>query len=228
MSDSSKKFLSENVVESIKDQNITKINFFIQKAEIEVVNQNGKDKFIGSVKFEKPDKYLISLKSRSGIEGARIYLSNDTILVNDRLNKKIYFVTSLYLKKKYGFSQSILPLIFGDVVFEKNCEDSLEKCSEDRLNIECLIKGAILDYKIDCKKRKAISVSQKSSLIQPGIEIKYEGFSSIGNILIPKIVEFEDSLYDTKIKIRILKVELPWNGTIKFIPGKGYELIELV
>jgi hypothetical protein len=30
------------------------------------------------------------------------------------------------------------------------------------------------------------------------------------------------------IKIKILKVDLDWDGSLKFVPGKGYDLIELV
>ena len=41
-------------------------DFFIQKAEIEVINQDGKEKYLSTIKYEKPDKYLISIKSRTG------------------------------------------------------------------------------------------------------------------------------------------------------------------
>jgi hypothetical protein len=30
------------------------------------------------------------------------------------------------------------------------------------------------------------------------------------------------------MRIKIKKVVCPWSGSIKFIPGRGYELIELV
>jgi hypothetical protein len=41
-------------------------------------------------------------------------------------------------------------------------------------------------------------------------------------------VEFKDSQYNATIKIKLLKVDFTWNGSVKFVPGKGYELIELV
>jgi hypothetical protein len=226
--ENSKKLFSGNILESIKNQNLTDSSFFIQKAELEVKTQTGKEKFICNIKFKSPDEYLISLKSRSGIEGARIYISKDTILVNDRINKKMYFGTSDFLKRKYGFAQSYLPLIFGDIVLDKNCEADQEKCSGDKLKILCSVNGVLLNYDIDCQKRKVILVNQVSNFVQGGLKIKYENFFKIGNILIPKIVEFGDSEFNTAIKIKILKVEYPWNGTIKFAPGKGYELIELV
>jgi hypothetical protein len=103
--DNTYRFSSDNITESVSQQNITNSGFFIEKAEIEINNDKGKEKFIANIKFELPDKYLISLKSRSGIEGARIYLSKDTILVNDRINQIEYYGTSFYIRKKYGFSR---------------------------------------------------------------------------------------------------------------------------
>ena len=53
-------------------------------------------------------------------------------------------------------------------------------------------------------------------------------FFNVGNILIPKVVEFEDPQYNTSVKIKIIKVEYPWSGTYEIYPGKDYELIELL
>lgn len=226
--ESSNKMLSLSVVESVKFQNLTDTNFFIQKAEIEIVNQDGKEKYLSTIKYEKPEKYLISIKSRTGIEGARIYISKDSILINDRINKKIYFANSFYLRRKYGLPVSCLPLIFGDIVLEKNCDTGQVKCSEDKLKIDCLVNGLRLSYDIDCKKRKVILVNQIDNFVQNGIKIRYKSFYKLRNMFFPAIVELEDTQYNTTIKIRFSKIEFPWNGTVKFVPGRGYELIELV
>jgi hypothetical protein len=34
--------------------------------------------------------------------------------------------------------------------------------------------------------------------------------------------------YNIRIKIKIVKTEYPWNGIVRFVPGKGYELIEIL
>ncbi len=224
----SDKFNSGSVTEDTRQQNITNSGFFIEKAEIEVNNSKGKQKFIANIRFEPPDKYLISLKSKSGIEGARIYLSDDTILVNDRINQTEYYGTPYYLKKKYGFSISTLPLIFGDLVLEKNFKDRSEGCSEGILKLKCEVKGVALNYSVDCKKRKVIMVNQINNIANPEIKIMYDGFHNLKDILVPGIIEVEEYQYNTAIKIRVLKVERPWNGNIGFIPGKGYKLIELL
>jgi len=225
--DNSGKVISGNILEDVENQNVTQNGFFIQKAEIEFNTSVATDKFFASIKFEKPDRYLISLKSRTGIEGARIIISGDSIRMNDRINKKLYSGTSIYLEKKYGFSQSLLPLIFGDLILENRCKIGLEKCIEDKLTLDCQIKGVALSYVIDCKRVKVISVDQVKSVNNDGIKIRYAKYFNPGNILIPRIIEFSDIRFDIRIKIKVLKMQYPWNGHISFIPGKDYELIEL-
>jgi hypothetical protein len=219
---------SGNIIKGVEGQNITNNNFFIKKAEIEVVTKEGKEKLLGNIKFQKPDKYLISIKGRSGIEGARIYISGDTILINDRINKKLYLGTSFYLERKYGLTLGYLPLIFGDIVLDKNSNKNMEECQGEKLNINSIMKGIILNYEISCKERKTILVNQINNFNQKVFKIENRGFFKSGEILIPRITEYEDYQHNTKVMIKILKVELQWEGNIKFYPGKGYELIELV
>jgi hypothetical protein len=222
------KNLTGSIVENTENQNITNNGFFIQKAEITVKTTEESNTFIANIKFEKPDKYLISLRSRTGIEGARIFISGDSIRMNDRINKKLYSGTSGYLERKYGFSQSFIPLIFGDLIIDKKCEAKAGNCIEDKLVFDCQLNGIPLSYRLDCKKRKIFSVDQINSLNQSAVKIKYEKFFNISGISIPKIIEFVDNQYNIEIKIKVIKVQLPWTGNLNFIPGRGYELIELL
>jgi len=175
----------------------------------------------------KPDKYLISIKSRSGIEGARIYIAGDSIQINDRINRKLYYGTSIYLQKKFGFNQSFLPMIFGDLILDKSSSNSIEKCIDDKVDLNCQLKGILLNYKIDCKKCKLLSAKQIGSNNTEGLNLKFTNYISTGNILVPGKIECIDKMYDFTAKIKILKVQSPWSGDINFMRGKGYELIEL-
>jgi hypothetical protein len=215
-------------IEIVKSQNITNEGFFIQKAEIEILNENGSQKFIATVKFERPDRYLISLKSRTGIEGARIYLTRDSLMVNDRINKKMYFGNVLTVKSKYGIDTESLPVIFGDFIINNKTAERKDLCTGTSINIESNVKGTYLNYIIDCKKKKAISVLENSSDMERGADIKYANFKKIDKFFIPGSVIIKDSKMGIEIKIKIIKVVSPWSGTFKFIPGKGYELIELL
>jgi len=217
------KLLTGTVLENAEIQNITNNGFFIQRAEIEILTPGGREKLIGTIKFEKPDKYLISLKSRTGIEGARIYITKDTILVNDRINKKLYSGTAEYLKLKYGVSQNLLPLLFGDVILNAECENVSIKCKDNKGRFNCPFKGVYLNYIIDCEASKTSMVS----FGEQGVSMKYDNYFVLNTFMIPRNVDFNSSRYDTSIKIKIAKAEYPWNGNISFVPGKGYELIEL-
>jgi hypothetical protein len=224
----SSNLLDEDVLKSIENQNITRNNFFIQKAEIEVINQEKKEKFISNIKFEYPDRYLVSIKSKSGIEGLRIYICEDTILANDRIRRKIYVGTSFYFMNKYGLSKNFLPLIVGDIILEKSKEIGKEKCAGDELNIDQSIGGILLNYSIDCNKRKISHVEQVNNSNREGIKIKYGNFFKKDSILVPHLIEFYDAQSNTKIRIKVVRIELRWNGKVEFVPGKGYELIELL
>ncbi len=217
------KLLTGSILESVEYQNLTNKGFFIQKAEIEIIAPEGREKFIGTIKFEKPDKYLISIKSRTGIEGARIYITKDTILVNDRINKKLYAGTAEYLKLKYGVAQNLLPLIFGDLVLDDKCKNNSIKCLEENIKVNCLIKGVYLNYIIDCKRGKTNMVS----FGEQGVSVKYDNYFLLDSILTCRNIDFNSSKSNTTVKIKIVKVEYPWNGNISFISGKGYELINL-
>jgi outer membrane biogenesis lipoprotein LolB len=220
--------LTGNILEDTKNQNLTNENFFVQKGEVEYINGTIKEKFLFTLKYEKPGKYLISLKNRTGIEGARAYISGDTILVNDRINKILYSASSLYLQKNFGFNQTLLPLIFGDIVYDKDCGGRLEKCTGSKLNLDCQVKGTILNYVIDCSKRKISESRQRNNFREAVNEVRYEQFTKSGSIITPKNIEVHQKQTNTIIKIKILKILIPWQGNIEFVPGRDYEKMELI
>lgn len=223
----SKEIISDKLFESIKKQNITLNKFYIQKAEIEISSQEGTQKVLGSVKFEKPGKYLISIKSNTGIEIARIFISEDTILINDRINRKQYYGSTQFLKSKYGITASVLPVLFGDFI-DDNLYDNKSICTDDKLDRIGLIDGIKIKYIIDCKKEKIISAIPMKRMSEHNIEIKYSDFFKNGNIISPGEIEINDFLKKIKINIKIKRIESGWNGNVEFISGSRYELIPLL
>jgi len=217
-----------SIPESVYKQNLTEKSFFIQKAEIEYINGEQKQKFLATIKFEYPGRYLISLKSRTGIEGARIFVSKDSILINDRINKAIYFGNALYLRKKFGIDQSLLALLFGDFIDNEKINTFKDQCINGKYFLIRNIHGVKLEYLIDCKNRKITSVNIDKSYENKEISFKYDEFKRIGSVIVPKVIIMDYNDINLKVKIRVLKMEYPWNGNVKFFPGKGYELIELL
>jgi hypothetical protein len=221
--------LSEkSILESTKKKNITQDNFTVTKADIKIITNGGSENVIGSIKFENPDKYLISLKSRIGIEVTRIYISNDTILVNDRLNKKLYYGSPEYLERKYGLPISVLPLLFGDYIEDSETFEHSYKCEAGKLSRFGTLDSLRVQYIIDCKKEKSIMAKLEGISLITNISFKYGRFFYEGSRFLPgeiKITDFKNSI---TLEIRIKKIEASSKGNIKFIPGRNYEIIRLI
>lgn len=220
--------VTETGIESLRKQNITSNNFFIQKAEIEISTGNKSEKLIGSMKFLKPDKFLISIKSRTGIEALRIFISPDTILVNDRINRKLLYASHDYLRTKYGLPDSVFALLLGDYVSNSVFGLNKRNCLNGKINLDGLIDGIDVKYIIDCKLNKVIYASNEEILRGREVELKFDDFEKRGDILTAGKIEIRDVMGMLSIIIRIKKIEYPWNGSIEFIPGSRYELIKLL
>jgi hypothetical protein len=214
------------ILKDIEIQNLTRNNFFIQKAEIEIVSGAESQKLIASIKFVLPDKYLISLKSKSGIEAARIYITADTVLINDRINKKLYYGKPEHLKKKFGIDPDVLPIILGDFINGNQKLDNKVYCSNGKADLDCAVGGMMISYTVDCKVKKLISARKEGSLNSSFAEIEYGSFIKKGNSLIPTKINLNNNTYS--IAVTIEKIESPWGGSIEFIPGSRYDLIELL
>ena len=215
-----------NILEGVEKQNITIDNFFISKAEVEIISDDNKQKLLASIKFNYPDRYLISLKSKTGIEVARIFITDDTVLVNDRFNKKLYFGDPENLKKKFSISPELLPVILGDLIRGKEISVENVTCIDNKAEINCNINGIKIDYIIDCKKLKIISASQEFSISTNYTEMQYENFIKAGYGLIPSKIRVDFNEFVITVKIE--KIDSPWAGDIEFIPGARYDLIELL
>lgn len=214
--------------ERIKSQDISSNNFFIEKAVIRISGPDGTQKFLGSLKFEKPDKYLISLKSTTGIEGMRIYISEDSILINDRINKKLYTGNSQYIMKRFGIPGSFIPVLFGDYISSDRGDNLEPKCKEGKLALIEGVNGLKVHYVMDCNKAKALSIGIENSFDLLSIQLTYEKFFEKGNCLQAGIINVVDKNRHISIRVQIDKIQLPWEGKIEFIPGNRYELVKLL
>lgn len=219
---------SERLIEFIREQNITEESFIIQRANIEIAGNEVNNKMIASVKFSKAEEFLISVRGKTGIEAARIFISPDTILINDRINRQQLIASPDYLKSKYGLSQEILPLLFGDFIDSRQTNKNLDECIDGMLYIDSFVEGIKIRYLIDCKIGKALAAIVESSLNDRGIEFHYKKFFKYNGKWIPGEIEVKNLLKETNIIISLDKITVPWEGIIEFIPGRKYEIIELL
>ncbi len=204
------------------NQNVTASNFFISKAEVNFSGRGWNEKFICSVKYRLSGEYLISLRNWTGVEGARIYLATDTVLINDRINRKLYFGSGDKLSQKYGISPKLIPVLFGDIVAGEYFRDKTAKCVNGEVINSQILNGTDIEYSINCKNLKVNTATTGS------IRIEFSDYFKLNGKKIPGEIQFEDSVRNIKVTIRIKKIELPWDGEIDFIPGSEYEQIPLI
>ena len=207
-------------------QNIGNSNYFIQKADVELITDTEKESFIANIKYIFPDKYLISLRSKTGIEAARIYISRDTILANDRINRKLFFGNPDYIYKKFDIPSTAIQFILGDFIGKSVKNISDEDCIDGELETVQFINGKNFNCTLDCKRCKLLKVNEADSFGKLRTEVLFSKFIRLNNGYLPSEIELHNK--DGIIRIKILKIEIPWSGNIEFIPGNRYELNELI
>ena len=91
-----------------------------------------------------------------------------------------------------------------------------------------MIDGIRINYIVDCKKKKTILINSENRFNERKTEFNFYEFMKKGEVSFPERIEYRDLQSKTTINIRIRKIEIPWTGNIKFIPGKGYELMKIL
>jgi hypothetical protein len=156
------------LIEQVKALNITNNDFNILKAEIEVANDMDKRRMICSIKYKKPGKYLLSIRSMAGIEAVRVFITEDTVMINDRLSKKLYYGDPDYLLGKYGITVAVIPVILGDFVSDISDNEQSE-CKNGETILRKTESYTELIYNIDCKKKKITDIQSLNQETGKGI-----------------------------------------------------------
>ena len=214
-------------VNKLGEYNLTNKSFYIQKAEIEINSGRVKESFLASIRYRHPENYIISLRTRTGIEAARVLIRNDSVYINDRINRILYYGSRKAVIGKYGISTDILPVFFGDYISSASKTQPLINCNNGVTTIETVTEGLRAVYIIDCKNKRALSVSVFRDRGKDPVSFNFEEHQRIGNINFGNKVTI-GNLYDyERVSIEYSKVESPWEGSFVFIPGRNYEYIEI-
>lgn len=208
----------------ILKNNLIAGDFYIQRAEIQYIDSGTEVKFIASLKYKNYGCYLASLRTRSGIEVARIYIDKDTVLINDRINKRLFYSSSSYIEKKYGVSADVISLIMGDLIIKSGAEVVL-KCQEGMDAINAEFEESTVIYGIDCNRKKVSSVSISRESVENKIVINFSDFQYSENRIYPKNIKIEETNGSSLLKIEISKIEFAGLEAINFIPGNNYEKV---
>lgn len=209
-------------ITQITKNNISGSNYSIDKADLLIKNNGTTSKFIFSLKFEKPDKFLCSIKSVTGIEGARIFLSKDTILINDRINKKLLYGGPETLEKVTGIPWFCVNMALGDLlVNESNDKLKFERYQDELLLVQ-ILRGRIIKSVLDRKNEKIKTVNFFSESADKVYTLEYSKYWK-SDLHTPGAIRFNDHKRNIEARIRIRKLTTPWDGKIEFIPGNNYK-----
>ncbi len=147
-------------------------------------------------------------------------------MVNDRINKKLYYGSTNYLNKKYGITTEMLPIILGD--FITNIEDGeINECEKNKAYVDDRIKGKEIKYTVDCNKMKVINLTVYDEITQTNININFRNFNKRDEYTIARNISLKADNKNERIEINIEKLEIGLKNDIIFIPGKKYEKILL-
>jgi hypothetical protein len=218
-----KSVLFTNIKET-RDGNLSLSDFNIIRADV-VANINGEEKkFLASFKYEFPDKWLISLRSNTGIEAVRAWISVDTVLINDRLHKKLYFGSGNIIKMKYGIPVIAVPVVFGDFIESGLVNADSVQCNYGLHDYISKINDLIMEYRINCRENKVTGCTIRN-YGKGDIQFVYSNEKKIGDKEFPGKIVMKYQEENINIELSIRKIDFNSIENMNFIPGKGYERI---
>jgi hypothetical protein len=216
----------EEKLTRIVNNNISQDKYLIEKGDVLIKDSNSTRRFLFSVKYEKSRKFLISLKSIAGIEGARIYLTKDTLIVNDRLRKRLLYGKPLNIEKITGVPFYLFDMIFGDLIILDEAGGIKMGEVKNRWVLYQNNKMVSIKSLLDEKMNKVSSATLSDQIRKEDILLIYSKFSK-KDLHFPGLIEMQDKSRNIELKIRIRKIQIPWEGKIDFVPGAGYKKEEL-
>jgi hypothetical protein len=219
--------IAENSLESVIRNNLSNNDFNIQKAEITVIQDNISVRFIADIKFKKPDSLLITVKSKTGIEAGRAFITRDTLIIKDRINKKLLVGKPETLGTKYGIDPLFIFAVLGDIVIEEKDRAGLMECIKGEFRKEFNIHGRNVEYVIDCERKKLKQTYFEGDINTGNVTIGLSNIVNSGSIKYPERVEINDDLKSLEIIMEIKKIVSPWLGKIGSVAMQGYKVIKI-
>jgi hypothetical protein len=208
-------------------RNLGNGGFFIHKGRVMTSGESGRISLFFTMKFVPPSNYLISLRSKTGIEAFRIYLTSDTVLVNDRLNKCVLYGNIRDFERISGIPAALLNVSYGDLFYVDPKLQPDEICLDNEIRLNEFFLGLMVKSTIDCKNEKVKSVLVTTGVPDEFITIEYKKARE-DYYGLPRKVEVNDFRRKIRITLSLDKYTAPWIGDIEFIPGSGYVVKPLI
>lgn len=216
-----------NSLEMVISNNLSNNDFYIRRADIRVRQENVTVNLNASIKFRRPDSLMISIRSGIGVEAGKGFLTGDTVIVNDRFNRKLLVGDPEEIRSKYGIDPAMVFVILGDMVVAKDDYRSLLNCQKGEFRRQYNVEGRTVEYTVDCQRKKVKRVYLEGDIRTGNITILLSGVVKDGNITYPEKIAINDDLKELDIEIEIKKIESPWSGNIGTVGGQGYRVVKI-
>ena len=235
-------------VDQLKSFNITNRDFDIQKIAIDYDLGLEDGSLIANLKYRNPDQYLISLRTKLGIEAIRAYIKGDSIYLHDKINKVLYRGDDAALVHNYGFSIKMLPLIFSDYVNDEVNDDPIQ-CSDGYFEVESYKEDVRFEYDVQCDvlKPKTIRMyfpkspfpttsNSKSKMLSAwpfdylAAEVSFHKYNLVGDRPFPEDVSLEiplDVIGSAQINMSFSNINMVDLTPINFIFSKNIKIVDL-
>lgn len=177
--------------EELTEKNVLNADFDIQKIEIETISSDDNQNFLANLKYRSNGNYLISIRSKVGMELARISIDSDSIYIYDRINKNLYEDGSNNFLRQYGLSKIMLPVIFGDVFIEENNNRTLFECNMGKASISGKTDESNIEYIINCFYKRPNEIFIKNI------------YSDISTLILTDYQNIDDFYFPSNVSIRV-------------------------
>lgn len=218
---------SSNTLKEILRNNLSNNDFYIQRADVRLTQENVTVRFNAAIKFRRPDSLLVSVKAKTGMEAGRALITRDTLIINDRINKKVIVGDAKSIRKKYGIDPYYMFALLGDLIVNESEEVKDIDCKKGLTLPRLQVNDKRIEYTIDCNKGKIVKAFFEGDIRSGNISIGYSDFITVSRVRFPEKIEISDDMNNINILIEIRKIDMPWEGPMRLIPGSGYKIVRI-
>ena len=146
-------------------------------------NGDDKTKATARMRIKKDSIIWFSLTPGVGIEAARGIITQDSLILMDRVNKEAYYFSFDSLSRKFDFDFSydlFQSVLIGDIPFEREKSDVVTNMNNDIL-IAQLEGPLMVNNRIDLKTGRLKNLRARTSENKNTLEIKYNEFKPLND-----------------------------------------------
>ncbi|MGB8491597.1 MAG: hypothetical protein WCE64_11130, partial [Bacteroidales bacterium] len=147
--------------------------------------------------------------------------------INDRLNKRVICGNPEKAGLKFGVTPELIFLAMGDFISDRELGPAKAGCEGGKYVNKFEAGNRVLQYSIDCRKKKVIETFYEGDIRTGEIKIGFAKFFRVGNTTIPGEVELTYEQNGISIRMSIEKVVTDWKGKMDFKAGSGYKIVHL-